>query len=39
VVELVPETARAKSLLLDLPGWRGDRAGQHVDIRLTAEDG
>jgi ferredoxin-NADP reductase len=39
VVELVPETARAKSILLDLPGWRGHRAGQHVDIRLTAEDG
>jgi ferredoxin-NADP reductase len=38
-VELVAETARAKSVLLDLPGWRGHRAGQHVDIRLTAEDG
>ena len=39
MVELVPETPRAKSILLDLPGWRGHRAGQHVDIRLTAEDG
>jgi ferredoxin-NADP reductase len=39
VVELVAETARAKSLLLDLPGWAGHRAGQHVDIRLTADDG
>jgi ferredoxin-NADP reductase len=39
VVELVAETARAKSILLDLPGWPGHRAGQHVDIRLTAEDG
>jgi ferredoxin-NADP reductase len=39
VVELVPETPRAKSILLDLPGWRGHRAGQHVDIRLTAQDG
>jgi ferredoxin-NADP reductase len=39
VVELVAETAQAKSILLDLPGWRGHRAGQHVDIRLTAEDG
>ena len=33
------ETARAKSIVLDLPGWRGHHAGQHVDIRLTAEDG
>jgi ferredoxin-NADP reductase len=39
VVELVAETARAKTVLLDLPGWPGHRAGQHVDIRLTAEDG
>jgi hypothetical protein len=35
----VVESAQAKSILLDLPGWRGHRAGQHVDIRLTAEDG
>jgi ferredoxin-NADP reductase len=39
VVELVAETSRAKSIVLDLPGWPGHRAGQHVDIRLTAEDG
>ena len=39
MVDLVVETARAKSIVLDLPGWRGRRAGQHVDIRLTAEDG
>jgi ferredoxin-NADP reductase len=39
VVELVAETAQAKSILLDPPGWPGHRAGQHVDIRLTAEDG
>jgi ferredoxin-NADP reductase len=25
--------------VLDLPDWRGHRAGQHVDVRLTAEDG
>ena len=24
---------------LDVPDWRGHRAGQHVDVRLTAEDG
>ena len=39
VVELVDETARAKTIVLDVPGWRGHRAGQHVDVRLTAEDG
>ena len=33
------ETARAKTILLDAPGWTGHRAGQHIDIRLTAEDG
>lgn len=27
------------SLVLDLPDWPGHRAGQHVDVRLTAEDG
>jgi ferredoxin-NADP reductase len=25
--------------VLDLPEWRGHRAGQHVDVRFTAEDG
>jgi ferredoxin-NADP reductase len=39
VIELVDETARAKSIVLDVPGWPGHRAGQHVDVRLTAEDG
>ena len=39
VAELVDETARSKSLVLDLPAWPGHRAGQHVDVRLTAEDG
>ena len=33
------ETARTKSIRLALPNWRGHRAGQHVDVRLTAEDG
>jgi ferredoxin-NADP reductase len=33
------ETARAKTLVLDVPDWSGHLAGQHVDIRLTAEDG
>ena len=30
---------RVKSLVLDVPGWPGHRPGQHVDVRLTAEDG
>jgi ferredoxin-NADP reductase len=33
------ETPRARTLELDVPDWPGHRAGQHVDIRLTAEDG
>lgn len=39
VVRTVPETPTTKTLVLDVPGWRGHRAGQHVDVRLTAEDG
>ncbi len=39
VVAIQPETARAKSIRLSLPTWMGHRAGQHVDVRLTAEDG
>ena len=34
-----PETPSAKTLVLDVPGWPGHAAGQHVDVRLTAEDG
>jgi ferredoxin-NADP reductase len=39
VVATQAETARAKSITLAVPGWMGHRAGQHVDVRLTAEDG
>ena len=39
VVNIIPETERVTSLVLDVPGWPGHRPGQHVDIRLTAEDG
>ncbi|MGH9280077.1 MAG: ferredoxin reductase, partial [Acidimicrobiales bacterium] len=39
VAETVPETARAVTVHLDVPDWPGHRAGQHVDVRLTAEDG
>ena len=37
--EVVRETPSASTLVLDVPGWPGHRAGQHVDLRLTAEDG
>jgi ferredoxin-NADP reductase len=33
------ETLRAKRLFREVPSWEGHRAGQHVDLRLTAEDG
>jgi len=33
------ETPRAKTLVLDVPGWPSHMAGQHVDVRLTAADG
>jgi ferredoxin-NADP reductase len=39
VVETRAETLRARTLVLDVPDWPGHRAGQHVDVRLTAEDG
>jgi ferredoxin-NADP reductase len=33
------ETPTARTVVLDVPGWPGHRAGQHVDVRLTAPDG
>lgn len=39
VLGTTDETPRVRSLLLDVPGWAGHRPGQHVDVRLTAEDG
>jgi ferredoxin-NADP reductase len=39
VREIVVETSRVKSLLLHVASWQGHLPGQHVDIRLTAEDG
>jgi ferredoxin-NADP reductase len=39
VAETVAETPTVRSLVLDVPGWGGHRAGQHLDVRLTAEDG
>ena len=37
--DIRPETANVKSFTLTLPDWMRHRAGQHYDIRLTAEDG
>ena len=39
VLDVRPETARAKTLVLGVDGWPGHRAGQHLDVRLTSEDG
>ena len=39
VVGLVTETPRVRTIVLDVPGLPGHRAGQHLDVRLTAEDG
>jgi ferredoxin-NADP reductase len=39
VRDLVRETPHAATVVLDVPDWPGQRAGQHVDVRLTAEDG
>src|SRR5829696_1424004 len=38
-VDIIHETTRTTSIILAVPGWPGHRAGQHVDVRLTAEDG
>jgi ferredoxin-NADP reductase len=35
----IEETARVRTLELVVPGWAAHRAGQHLDVRLTAEDG
>jgi ferredoxin-NADP reductase len=39
VEEVVDETPRVRTIVLDVPDWPGHRAGQHLDVRLTAEDG
>jgi len=38
VIDTVAETASARTLVLDVDDWSGHVAGQHVDVRLTAED-
>jgi ferredoxin-NADP reductase len=39
VTSVIRETAAVCTIELDPPDWRGHRAGQHLDVRLTAEDG
>ena len=39
VGSVTDETPQVRTLLLEVPDWPGHRAGQHVDIRLTADDG
>src|SRR5215831_18896135 len=39
VVSTHAETARTRSITLEVPSWPGHRPGQHVDVRLTAADG
>ena len=39
VREIAVETYRVKSIVLDVSGWQGHLPGQHVDIRLTSEEG
>lgn len=37
--DVIDETPRVRTLVLDVPEWPGHKAGQHVDVRLTADDG
>jgi ferredoxin-NADP reductase len=39
VVERVTESPSASTLILEADGFPPHRAGQHLDVRLTAEDG
>ncbi|WP_225845741.1 ferredoxin reductase [Streptomyces sp. HPF1205] len=39
LIERRPESALAYTLVFEVDGWPGHLAGQHVDVRLTAEDG
>jgi ferredoxin-NADP reductase len=39
VERVIHETPQAVTLQMDVPEWPGHRAGQHVEVRLTAEDG
>jgi ferredoxin-NADP reductase len=39
VSSVTPETASVVTIGVDPPDWPGHRAGQHLDVRLTDEDG
>jgi ferredoxin-NADP reductase len=39
VADLIDETPRVRSVVMNVPDWPGHLAGQHVDVRLTADDG
>jgi len=39
VADIAEENPTVRTIVLDCPGWPGHHAGQHIDIRLTAEDG
>jgi ferredoxin-NADP reductase len=39
VDEVIAETPQVRTITLGVPGWPGHRAGQHLELRLTAEDG
>jgi len=39
VTSVITETVAVRTIELDVPDWPGHRAGQHLDVRLTAEDG
>ena len=39
VASVRPETPTGRSIMIDVPEWAGNIAGQHVDVRLTAPDG
>ena len=39
VTSVIRETDAVRTIELEVPGWPGHQAGQHLDVRLTAEDG
>ena len=39
VSSLTDETPTVRTISLDVPGWAGHQAGQHLDVRLTSDDG
>jgi NAD(P)H-flavin reductase len=39
VTAVTRETASVVTIELEPPDWPGHRAGQHLEVRLTAEDG